>query len=145
MIDSSTQTKFCFSHSIILTATTCIAHYVSSDSAMGKTLASTLFCSYPKLQQMKKMSFNLFPPGSFVTYFDQQHQSFIYNVVTERRFFLKTAYETLEKSLQALKQHLTRHNIQELAIAKLGCGYDQFHWPTVFQFYSKFFRVQTLL
>ena len=54
---------------------------------MGKGLASALACSYPDLQQMGKMSFNLLPSGSLVTYFDQQHQRFVCNLVTKRRFF----------------------------------------------------------
>ena len=99
---------------------------------MGKGLASTIACCYPDLQELRKLPKNSFPPGSLVTYFDQQHQRFIYNLVTKGRFFQKPTYETLEQSLQTLKQHLKRHNIQKLAIPKLGCGYDQLHWPKVF-------------
>ena len=111
---------------------------------MSKWLASALACSYPDLQQMRKMSFNIFPPGSLVTYFDRQHQRFIYNLVTKRRFFHKTTYETLELSLQAVKRHLKRHNIYELAIPKLGCGYDQLHWPAVFSILFKVFSGSNL-
>ena len=141
VIESSVHPKFFISQSIILTATTCIAHCVSPDFALGKRLASALAFSYPELQQMRNMSLNLFPPGSLVIYFDQQHQRFIYNLVTKRNFFNKPTYETLELSLQALKQHLKLHNIHELAFPKFGCGYDQLHWPTVFSILFKvFFR-----
>ena len=145
VIESSVHPKFCFSPSNILTATTCIALCVSSDFAMGKGLASTITCCYPELQALRNLSINNFPPGSLVTYFDQQRQRFIYNLETKRRFFHKPTYETLELSLHALKPHLERHNICEIAIPKLGCGYDQLHWPNFFRFYSNFFRVQTLL
>ena len=77
VIESSVHPKFCFSQSNILTATTCIAHCVSSDFAMGKELASALGCSYPEPQQMRKITFDLLPLNSLVTDFDQQHQSFI--------------------------------------------------------------------
>ena len=116
VIDSSVQPKFCISQSNILTATTCIAHCVSSDFAIGKGLASALACSYPELQQMRKLSSTLFPPGSLIAYFDQDNHIYLYNLVTKRRFFHRPTYETLELSLQALKQHLKRHNKQELAI-----------------------------
>ena len=89
---------------------------------MGKGLASTIACCYPELQELRKLPINTFPPGSLVTYFDQQHQRFIYNLVTKRRFFQKPTYETLELSLHALKRPLKRHNIHELAIPKLECG-----------------------
>ena len=144
VLESSVHPKFCFSQSNILTATTCIAHCVSSDFAMGKGLASTIACCYPELQKLRKLPINNFPPGSLVTYFDQQHQRFIYNLVTKRRFFQKPTYETLELSLHALKRHLKRHNIHESAIPKLGCGYDQLHWPTVFSFFFNVFSGSSL-
>ena len=87
---------------------------------MGKGLASLIACCYPELQALRNLPINNFPPGSSVTYFDQQHQRFIYNLVTKRRFFHKPTYETLELSPHALKQHLERHNICELAIPKLS-------------------------
>ena len=144
VIESSVHTKFCFSQLNVLTATTCIAHCVSSDFAMGKGLASTIACCYPELQEMRKLTINSFPPGSLVTYFDQQHQRFIYNLMTKSRFFYETTYETLELSLQALKRHLKRHNNFELAIPKLGCGYDQLHWPAVFSILFKVFSGSNL-
>ena len=86
VIESSVHPQFCFSQSNILTATTCIAHCVSSDFAMGKGLASTIACCYPELQELRKLPMNNFPPGSLVTYFNQ-HQRFIYNLVTKDDFF----------------------------------------------------------
>ena len=96
VIESSAHPNFCFSQSNILTATTCIAHCVSSEFALGKGLASTIACCYPELQDLRKLPINIFPPGSLVTYFDQQHQRFIYNLLTKRRFFHKPTYGTLE-------------------------------------------------
>ena len=120
------------------------SHCVPSHFAMGKNLASELACSYLELQQMRKLSFNLFRPVSLLTYFDQQHQRFLYNLVTKRQFFPKPTYETLKLSLHTLKQHLKRHNIYELVIPKLGCGYDQLHWPTVFSISFKVFSGSNL-
>ena len=90
------------------------------------------------------MSLNLFPPGSLLTYFDQQHQRFTYNLLTKIRFFHDASYETLELSLHALKQQLKRHNIQKLAIPKLGRGYDQLHWPSDFSILYKVFSGSNL-
>ena len=142
VIESSVHPKFCFSQSNILTATTCMAHCVSPDFAKVKGLASTLACCYPELQELRKLPINSFPPGSLVTHFDQ-HQRFIYNLVTKRQFFQRPTYETLELSLHALKRHLKRHDFHELAIPKLGCGYDQLHWPTVFSIlFNVFFGIK---
>ena len=68
---------------------------------MGKGLASTIVCCYPELQALRNLPINNFPPGSLVTYFDQQRQRFIYNLVTKRRFFHRPTFESLELSLQA--------------------------------------------
>ena len=103
IIEASVHPKFCFSQSNILTATTCIPHCVSSDFAMGKGLAFTIACCYPELQELRKLPRNNFPQSSLVTYFDQQHQRFIYNLVSKRQFFYKPTYETLELSLHALR------------------------------------------
>ena len=112
---------------------------------MGKGLASTIACCYPELQALRNLPKNNFPPGSLVTCFDQQRQRFIYNLVTKRQIFHKPTYETLELSLRALKRHLECHNICELAIPKLGCGYDQLHWPKVFSILSKVFSGSNLI
>ena len=92
VIDSNVHTSFCFSQSNILAATTCIAHSVSFDFAMGKGLASALACSYPELQQMQKMSFNL-PPGSLLAYFDQQNNRYLHNLVTKNVLFINLPME----------------------------------------------------
>ena len=63
VIDSSVNPKFRFSQPNFSKAKTRIAHCVSSDFAMGKGLASELACSFPELQQMRKMSLNFFPTG----------------------------------------------------------------------------------
>ena len=110
---------------------------------MGKNLASALACCYPELQELRKLPINNFPTGSLVTYFDQQHQRVISNLVTNRRFFQKPTSETLEICLHALKRHLKRQDVHELPIPKLGCGYDQLHWPTVFStFVQSFFGIK---
>ena len=98
---------------------------------MGKVLASTIACCYPQLQEFRKLPINNFPPGSSLTSINNI-KVFFYNLVTTRRFFHKPTYETLKLSLQTSKEHLKRQNIQSLAIPKLGCDYDQLHWPLVF-------------
>ena len=142
VIESSVHTKFCFSQSNIRAATTCIAHYVSSDFAMSKGLASTIACCYPELQELRKLPMNDFPPGSLVTYFDQQHQRFVYNLVTKRRFFQKPTYGPLELSLHALKERLQRHNIQNFAFLNLDMALTNYIGQQFFRSCSKFFRVQ---
>ena len=132
-----------FSRSIILTATTCLAHCVSSDFAMGKRLASTLAFCYPELQDLPKLSLNLSPLGSLVAYFDQQIIVFLDNLVPKSRFFYKPTYGTLELSLEVLNQHLKQHNIQQISIPNLGLVMISYTGQPFFECFSMFFRVQT--
>ena len=90
VIESSVPPKFCFSQSNILTATTCKAHCVSSDFAMGKSLASTIACCYPELQALRNLPKNTFTPGSLVTFFDQQHQRFFLQFSDKKTVFPQT-------------------------------------------------------
>ena len=123
----------------LLTTTTCIAHWFSSNFAMSKGFASAIACCYPELQNVGKIYLHNFPPGSLLSSFDKNFNRLVYHLITKRSYFHKSTYGTIDLSLQALKQHLTRHNIQELAIPKLGCGDDQLHWPTVFSILFKVF------
>ena len=104
---------------------------------MGKDSASTIACCYPELQEWRKIPLKNVRPGCLVTHFDQQHHRYTYSLLTRKRVFNKATFETIELSLQALRQHLERHNMQELAVPKLGCGYDHLHWQTVFSILSK--------
>ena len=88
---------------------------------------------------MRKFPLNFFAPVFWVTHLDQQNERFFYNLVTKAGFFHKPIYNTLKPNLQALKQDLERHNIQQLVFPKLDCGYGQLHCPTVFSILFIFF------
>ena len=111
---------------------------------MRKGLASTIACCYPALQQMRFYSSKCIPPGTLVAYYDASRNRFVYNLVTKRRFFHKPTYDTLQLSLLALKQHIRRHNIRDISIPRLGCGYDNLHWQIVLSLlYQVFFRSES--
>ena len=60
VIESRFHPNFCFSLSNTLTATTCIAHCVSADFAMGECLSSTITCCYLELQKLRRVSLKTF-------------------------------------------------------------------------------------
>ena len=111
---------------------------------MRKGLASTIACCYPALQQMRFYSSKRIPSGTLVAYYDASRSRFVYNLVTKRRFFHKPAYDTLQLSLLALKQHILSHNIEEISIPKLGSGFDRLHWPTVLALLYQVFANTTI-
>ena len=145
VIESSVYPQFCFSQSNILTATICIAHCVSCDFAMGKGLASALVCGYPELQQTRKMSLNLFPSGSLFTYFDQQHQRFIWNLVTKDGFLINLPMEHLNWAFKRWSNTWSVIIFKNLPSLNLDVSMTNYIGQQFFRYYSKFFRVQTLL
>ena len=132
IVESSHYPKFCFSQSNILTSTTSFAFCASSDFANQKGFAAAVTRQYPALQNLQTMILTRLPPGSLIACFDHSTKKFIYNLVTKRKFFHRSSYDTLQMSLLAMKRHMARHNIREIGIPRLGSGYDKLHWPTVF-------------
>ena len=128
---------FAFPSRIPSSAATCIAQcFLWFRYGQRNSFFAGLLLSW--IAENAKNGSILFPSGSLVAYFDQPSNRYLYNGMT-KQFFHKPTCQTLELSLQELMEHLKSHNIRELAISRLGFGYGQIHWPTVFSFFLKFF------
>ena len=107
---------------------------------MKRVLASAIAYRHRALREHSFNTQKRSPPGSLVSYFDSLNQRYIYNLVTETRFFHKSRYESLHMSLMALRQHLERYNIRDseaVLIAYIG--------QLFFQFYIVFFQSLRLI
>ncbi len=51
----------------------------------------------------------------------QMNGRFIYNLVTKERYSDKPTYETLEQSLQEMREHARKNGVAEIAMPKIGC------------------------
>ena len=111
----------------------------------NKISASKLACCYLELQDLWKNSSNYFSPGSLVANFDQPNDRYLSSSVTKRQYFQNPTYETLELSLQTLKQHSTRRIIQSLVDPDFGCCCHQLHSSTVFSIVFKSFSGSRLI
>ena len=132
IVASSHYPKFCFSQSNILSTNTCFAYCGSSDFANHTGLVGAVHRHYPALYNLQHLTRPRPPPGSLIACYDHDSKKFIYTLVTKRKFFHRSNYDTLQMSLLAMKSHMERNNIREIAIPRLGSGYDKLHWPTVF-------------
>ena len=56
---------------------------------------------------------------------------FVYNLVTKAKYSDKPTYESLRKSLVALKEHAIKNNVKHVAMPKIGCGLDMLDWNAV--------------
>ena len=141
IVASTNYPKFCFSQSNILSTNTSFAYCGSSDLANYTGLAAAVSRRYPAVQNLHKVTLTRPPPGSLIACYDHSTNKFIYNLVTKRKFFHRSSYDTLQMSLLAMKRHMERHNITEIGLPRLGNGYDKLHWPTVFSLlYQIFFN-----
>jgi O-acetyl-ADP-ribose deacetylase (regulator of RNase III) len=62
-------------------------------------------------------------------------------LVTKERsgYGAKPTYESLEKSLIAMREHMVENQVKELAIPQIGCGLDGLKWDEVSERLNKVF------
>lgn len=53
---------------------------------------------------------------------------YIYYLITKKILYGKPAYVTLWKCLIELKSHIEENKVKNLAMPKIGCGYDRLDW-----------------
>ena len=61
----------------------------------------------------------------------QLDDRFIYHLVTKKRFFQKSTYDSLRQLLEAMKNHATKHKVTQISMPKAGCGLDRLEWHKV--------------
>lgn len=102
---------------------TVLAHCVSRDLRMDAGIAKTFKAKYGKPSKTADVG--------DVAVLDQVDHRFIYHLITKERFFQKPTYDSLDKSLRAMKRHALEHKIQEIAMPQIGCGLDRLRWSRV--------------
>ena len=55
----------------------------------------------------------------------------VLNLVTKRNYWLKPTYETLQNSLNKLKNVVIAYDIHKIAMPQIGCGLDKLSWEVV--------------
>lgn len=62
------------------------------------------------------------------------------NLVTKRNYWLKPTYDTLQNSLNKLKNIVIAYDIHKLAMPQIGCGLDELSWEVVSSMIRKTFE-----
>ena len=55
----------------------------------------------------------------------------VLNLVTKRNYWLKPTYDTLQNSLNKLKNVVIAYDIHKIAMPQIGCGLDRLSWDVV--------------
>jgi O-acetyl-ADP-ribose deacetylase (regulator of RNase III) len=56
---------------------------------------------------------------------------FIYYLVTKKLSTDKPVFDSLESSLEEMRDHCAEHNVRFLAMPRIGCGLDRLEWRQV--------------
>lgn len=103
-----------------------LAHCVSKDLHMGKGIASLFKSKFRRVDELMKQKKDV----GDVAILEHDHR-YVYYLITKPKYFHKPTYQTLEKSLQAMKSHCKENSVSSLAMPKIGCGLDKLEWNKV--------------
>ncbi|XP_034483968.1 ADP-ribose glycohydrolase OARD1 [Drosophila innubila] len=103
-----------------------MCHCVAADLRMGKGIAVKFRNKFGQMAALQKQ--NVQPGGVAIL----QHQDrYIYYLITKQSSWGKPTYQLLHSSLSAMQEHMAKHNVQKLALPRIGCGLDGLNWTKV--------------
>ncbi|XP_030373361.1 uncharacterized protein LOC115623243 [Scaptodrosophila lebanonensis] len=103
-----------------------LVHSVSADFAMCSGINLQFKCKFGQVDELKKQNRHI---GNVAVL--EQDGRYIYNLVTKERSHEKCTYTALYYALLAMREHMHEHNVNKLAIPRLGCGIDRLDWLRV--------------
>ncbi|XP_067643149.1 ADP-ribose glycohydrolase OARD1 isoform X2 [Eurosta solidaginis] len=112
-----------------------MAHCVAADMRLGKGIAVKFRTKFGQMHTLKQQEQK---PGGVAVLQDKSR--FIYYLVTKESSWAKPTYQSLNDSLNAMKIHMLKHNINKLAIPRIGCGLDGLVWQKVKNMLHKVFE-----
>ena len=112
-----------------------LAHCISADCRLGKGIALLFKKKFGGVPEMKAQHCK---PGELAVL--RRGERFIYALVTKKMYYDKPTYDTLRRSLHALKEHCAAHEVKHLAMPRIGCGLDRLNWDRVLSMIRSEFR-----
>ena len=108
-----------------------LAHCVSQDLKMSKGIAKLFrekfISNGNRMKELENMQIGIGSVGALKL----TNAKFVYNLVTKAKYSDFPTYESLRKSLLAMKVHALEHEIEAIAMPKIGCGLDKLEWNAV--------------
>ena len=116
--------------------TSSLAHCVSVDLEMSKGIASGFKKLFGKVDELTEQKCNV---GEVAIL--EENGRYIYYLVIKRKYYHKPTYESLEKTLVAMREHCIENNVSELSIPRIGCGLDRLKWSVVIEMIKNIFDI----
>lgn len=105
-----------------------LGHCVAEDLRMSSGIAVVFKNTFNNVDFLRDQ--NVTTGGVAVLEHSGRH---IFYLVTKRRSNGKPTYDSLRRSLIALRSEMIKNHITKLAIPAIGCGLDRLQWPSVRQ------------
>ncbi|XP_037934200.1 ADP-ribose glycohydrolase OARD1 [Teleopsis dalmanni] len=103
-----------------------MAHCVAEDMRLGKGIAIKFRDKFGQIANLKAQNVKT---GGVALVKDKSR--YIYYLVTKQTSWGKPTYQSLHSSLNAMRDHMLQHNVNKLAIPRIGCGLDGLMWSKV--------------
>ncbi|XP_073842045.1 terminal ADP-ribose protein glycohydrolase 2 [Musca autumnalis] len=69
----------------------------------------------------------------------EDHNRFIYLLVTKENMYYKSTYGDVESALICLRHHMQNHGVHKVAMPRICCGSDGLEWPQIKKMISRIF------
>jgi O-acetyl-ADP-ribose deacetylase (regulator of RNase III) len=119
----------------VFESTDALGHLISADVHMGAGIAYDFKCEFGGIQELFMQ--RILPGGVAILERNvdcdgKENLRYVYNLVTKVRYSDKTDVQTLQRSLEAMREHALKHDVEIICLPKIGCGLDQMYWPDVY-------------
>jgi len=110
----------------LFTSNSSLCHCISKDCRLGKGVAKIFREKFGRIKELEESGAKI---GGVATL--KVGDRYIYNLVTKPKYSDKPSYDSLRRSLEAMKEHALLHNVDKISMPKIGCGLDGLSWPAV--------------
>ncbi|XP_069489629.1 ADP-ribose glycohydrolase OARD1 [Ambystoma mexicanum] len=117
-------------------ATDSLAHCISEDVRMGAGIAVLFKRKFGGIKELKNQN-----KKTGEVAFLKDGDRYIYYLITKKKASDKPTYESLHKSLEAMRSHCLANGVKCLSMPRIGCGLDRLQWEQVAEILEKVFAV----
>ncbi|CAG0917179.1 unnamed protein product [Notodromas monacha] len=104
-----------------------LAHCISADVRMGKSIAAIFKAKYGGVSELKAQRKRV----GEVAVLTARDNRVIYYLITKSRAWDKPTYDDLTCALKSLKRECVSRGVKKLAMPRIGCGLDNLVWDRV--------------
>ena len=113
-----------------------LVHCIASDLIMGAGIAVPMQKKFNLRSALKYFEYkgaSLDPPTCLLV--DR-----VFNLITKKKSYGKPTLQSLQKSLDVMKEMTVAKNIKKIAMPKIGCGLDRLQWADVSGYLKDIFK-----